>query len=210
MNGIDNAGEANDQYELGVMYCSGKGKPQDYAKAAELFSLAAEKGHLAAKRELGILYLLGEGVKADADKAYPLLTEAAQVMDPNAMYHLAFMYERGVGVEKDLKEALRLFAFAAEMEYAGAEEDADRVEALINEERKQKLRTRRILHLVISDDDVEEACCKKMYDAVLDGTIVVADTYKGPQLIGEDDNGNEIILNACPFCGHEVRRVKSK
>lgn len=201
------SGDMESQYLLGVAYCTGQNRNVDFKEGAKWLKLSADQGYLAAKRELGILYLTGEGVDADADKAYPLLSEAARESDPNAMYHLAFMYEKGVGVKKDLYEALKLLAFAANMEYPGADEDADRVEEMICREREKKLKARPLLNLDISDVDVEAACCKPMFESILNGEIYVEDTYQGPELIGEDDKGFEVIITQCPFCGKKIRRV---
>jgi len=38
-------GDAKAQYELGLLYVYGDGIPQDYTKATELFSKAAEQGY---------------------------------------------------------------------------------------------------------------------------------------------------------------------
>jgi TPR repeat protein len=202
---INESLEADAIYQEGVSLC--EGSDPDYKRAAELFAVAVSKGSLPAKRELGIMYLTGDGVDVDPKAAYPLLSDAAVAMDPNAMYHLALMYEGGIGVEKNLTEALKYLAFAANLGYPGADTDADRVEALIKSDRAAKLRARPLLHLDVSNVGVEAACCKKMLDSALDGTIGVVDIYKGPELVGEDEFGFEIILKECPFCKKQIRRV---
>ena len=176
-------------------------------KAVELFKKAGEMGHLPSKRAMGFLYLNGTGVEKDIEKAYELISEAAMSMDPLAMYALGNMYERGLGVEQDDREALRLFSFAAEMGLQEAIEDAERLGSLMAERRSRKLRSRPILNLEISDVDVEAACCKKMYDSVLEGIIEVVETYKGPELVGVDENEFEVIYKECPFCGKPVIKV---
>jgi len=203
-----NEGDAESQYKLGIAYCLGEeGYPVDYNKAAEWFQKAVDQDFLPAKRELGIMYITGDGVKADPKKAYALLSEAAHALDPNAMYHLALMYERGIGTEKDLYEAVKLLAYAASTDYPGADIDAERINDMITEKRIKDLKSRPLLNLEISDVDVMAACCKPMFDAMIDENIVVMDTYEGPQLIGEDENGNDMPINRCPFCGKSVRRV---
>jgi Fe2+ transport system protein B len=42
-------GDANAQYELGLLYIDGEGVSQDHAKASEWIRKAAEQGHMAAK-----------------------------------------------------------------------------------------------------------------------------------------------------------------
>ncbi len=194
-------------YVEGIAFLNGDGRGKDIKKAVQLFEKAAAQGHIPSKRELGILFLNGKDVEKDVDRAYELLSEAALSLDPHAMYNLGIMYERGIGIESDDHEALRLFAFAANMGYPGAEEDADRVESQINENRTKRLKARPVLNLEISDIEIEAACCKKMLDAAMDNEIAVVETYKGPELVGLDEDGFEVIYDKCPFCGKDVRRV---
>lgn len=201
--------EANDPdnlYRDGIAFLNGDGREKDVKKAIALFEKAGA-GHAPSKRELGIIYLNGNGVEKDLKKAYSLLSEAALSLDPHATYTLGVMYERGIGTEPDMREALRLFAFAANMGYPGAEEDAERVDEQIKENRRRRLKARPVLNLEISDVDVEAACCKEMLDAAMDSDIEVVETYKGPELVGLDENGYEVIFESCPFCGKPVKRV---
>jgi len=190
------------EYWKGVEYLR-----TDPEKAVKFLTNASDLGHIPAMRDLGLMYLQGNGVNKDEKKAYSYISIASKEMDPEAIYILATMYEKGMGVEKDLYESLKLFAFSANMNHIGADMDADRVEAQISLERKEKLRSRPILNLEISDVDVEAACCKEMYDNVLAGTVYVVDTYQGPELITEDEKGFEQILDKCPFCNKNVRKI---
>ena len=58
-------GDAQAQFELGVMYDEGQGVAQDYEEAARWFRLAAEQGHALAQNNLGVVYGKGQGVKQD-------------------------------------------------------------------------------------------------------------------------------------------------
>ena len=49
-------GLAEAQHNLGLMYASGKGVPQDTNKAAEWYRLAAEQGLAVSQHELGFMY----------------------------------------------------------------------------------------------------------------------------------------------------------
>ena len=198
--------DPDDMYDEGVLLLREEGGA-DLKKAAELLLKASSMGHMPSKRVIGLLYLDGRGVEKDLDKAYELLSEAAASLDPIAMYVLGKMYEGGIGVEQDDGEALFMLAFAAELGFPGAEEDAERVAARIDERRSRKLRSRPVLDLEISDADVEAACCKKMLDSALSGDIRVVETINGPELVKEDENENEVICNECPFCGKKVNRV---
>jgi hypothetical protein len=179
----------------------------DIKKAAELFKKASSVGHIPSKRALGFMYLEGKGIPRDLNKAYKLISEAAAVLDPLALYALGRMYAEGLGVDQNDKEALRMFAFAAEMGLEDAEEDADRVMARITERRLRKLRSRPILNLEVSDADVEAVCCRPMFDAVINGEVEIVETYKGPELVREDENGLEVIFYECPFCGKKAKKV---
>jgi len=198
--------DPDDLYNEGVLLLRESGD-SSLKRAAELLLKASSMGHLPSKRVIGILYLDGKGVEKDLVKAYELISEAAVSLDPISMYVLGRMYEGGIGVEQDDREALYLFAFAAEMGLPEAEEDAERVAARITERRSRKLRSRPILNLEVSDVDVEAVCCKEMFDSAMDGDIRVVETYKGPELVKEDENGIETICNECPFCGKKVKRV---
>ena len=184
-----------------------EGEDADLKKAAELLQKACDEDHPPSKRTMGFLYLDGRGVERDLKKAYDMISEAAGVLDPVAMYVLGGMYERGLAVEQSDREALFYYAFAAEMGIPGAEEDADRIHSRLSELRSRRLRSRPILNLEISDQDVEAVCCKKMYDAVLNGNFRVVETYKGTELVGDDENGLEAICTECPFCGKPVKKV---
>ena len=201
------AGEAEAQYQMGLNYIYGTDVPKDASKAAFWFSKAAEQGYLPAKREIGILLASGEGVEPDMERAVQYLSEAADQLDPSALYHLGIMYESGIGIDKDLQKAVRMLAYAAEMGYPGADVDAERVDNILTEERNRKLRARPILRLQISDVDVEAACCKRMLDALLAQDIVFIDSYKGPALLGEDQDGMDAVLESCPFCGARIQLI---
>ncbi len=208
-NLIGNAqsGDAESQYKLGLNYIYGTDVPKDASKAAEWFQKAADQGYLPAMRELGILLASGEGVPVDMERAISYLSAAADNLDPSALYHLGLMYEIGIGVEKDLQKCVRMLAYAAEMGYPGADADAERIDKILYEERKAKLRARPLLNLQISDVDVEAACCKQMLDKLLDEEIVFIDSYKGPALLGEDKDGMDAVLDKCPFCGKPVEII---
>ena len=201
------AGDAESQYKLGLNYIYGTDVPKDPATAASWFRKSADQGYLPARRELGILLASGEAGEVNMDKAIEYLSEAADQLDPSALYHLGLMYEVGIGVPKDLQKAVRCLAYAAEMGFPGADTDAERVDKILYEERKKKLRARPLLNLQISDVDVEAACCKAMLDKLLDEEIVFIDSYKGPALLGEDKDGMDTVLECCPFCGAKIQLI---
>ena len=58
-------GNANAQFNLGVMYANGEGVLKDEAEALRWFRLAAEQGNANAQNNLGVMYFTGEGVLKD-------------------------------------------------------------------------------------------------------------------------------------------------
>ncbi len=58
-------GDANVQYNLGVMYDTGLGVAQDYKEAVKWYRLSAEQGNASAQFNLGVMYAAGLGVAQD-------------------------------------------------------------------------------------------------------------------------------------------------
>lgn len=63
-------GHVGAQFNLGVMYYSGKGVPQNYIEALKWYSLAAEKRSTDAQFNLGVMYANGQGTPQDNVQAY--------------------------------------------------------------------------------------------------------------------------------------------
>ena len=70
-------GNAQAQYKLGLMYGSGEGVTQDYAKAVPWYRRAAEQGHLDAQLYLANKYQFGFGVPQSDLQAYAWSSIAA-------------------------------------------------------------------------------------------------------------------------------------
>ena len=70
-------GDANAQYNLGVMYDNGYGIPENDAEAAKWYRLAAEQGNANAQFSLGDMYSNGEGVPQNNTRAYVWFSVAA-------------------------------------------------------------------------------------------------------------------------------------
>ncbi len=63
-------GDADAQYNLGLMYFEGRGVPQEDAEALSWFRRSAEQGDALAQFALGVMYLEGRGVPQDYAQAY--------------------------------------------------------------------------------------------------------------------------------------------
>ncbi len=107
-------GDAQAQYNLGVMYATGRGVPQDDAEAVRWWRLAADQGDAEAQYNLGVRYADGRGVPQDDAEAAKWFRRAAEQGAAKAQHNLGFMYENGRGVRQDYAEAVRWFRKAAE------------------------------------------------------------------------------------------------
>ena len=70
-------GDAEAQFDLGLMYALGDGVAQDDAEAVRWYRLAAEQGHAPAQYSLGAMYAMGEGVTQDYVLAHTWCSLAA-------------------------------------------------------------------------------------------------------------------------------------
>jgi TPR repeat protein len=113
-------GDADSQYNLGVMYSTGEVVKQDLKKAFNLFTQASEQGHLLSYINLGNMYSKGEGTKQDLNKALELYKIASQNGLAHGDYHLGLMYLNGKAVNQDYKEAFKYFTLASNKELSNA------------------------------------------------------------------------------------------
>ena len=60
------------QYNLGVMYASGRGVAQDYNQAVSWYRKTADQGLAPAQYNLGVMYTKGQGVTQDYVEAHKL------------------------------------------------------------------------------------------------------------------------------------------
>lgn len=108
------AGDAEAQAKLGLMYAEGKGVAKDAAKAVEWFRKAAEAGSAKGQAALGWMYDDGEGVARDAAKAAEWYRKSAEQGNRFAQLTLGLKYTSGDGVSKDAAKAAEWYRKAAE------------------------------------------------------------------------------------------------
>ena len=77
-------GDANAQFNLGVLYYNGEGVSQDYVQARQWFEKAAAQGYVYAQNSLGVLYYKGQGVLQDYVQAHMWYSLAAANGDKKA------------------------------------------------------------------------------------------------------------------------------
>ena len=130
-------GDADAQVELGVMYSSGQGVPEDAPEAVRWFRAAAEQGNAIAQANLGLMYASGRGVTEDVSEAAFWLRLAAEQGDADSQVKLGIIYatgrgpvvssmatvglDRGTSLPKDAAEAVRWWRRAAEQGDARAQ-----------------------------------------------------------------------------------------
>lgn len=104
--------DAPAQFDVGVMYESGRDLPQDYQKAASCYRMAAEQGHADAQNNLGWLYENGKGVPQDYSEAVSWYREAAAQGNADAQFNLGVLYYNGRGVVRDLVQSHMWFSLS--------------------------------------------------------------------------------------------------
>jgi TPR repeat protein len=110
-------GSTTAMVELGVMFGTGTGVPQDPAQARALFERAAEAGN---PRGVTNLAALTGGAPADPARARTMLVKAAESGSAEAQYQLGLMAADGAGGAKDDVAARAWFEKAAAQNHPGA------------------------------------------------------------------------------------------
>jgi TPR repeat protein len=114
------AGEAEAQFQLGVMYAYGRGTTRDETEAASWLRKAASQNHVTAQTRFGLMLARGAGVKKDEAEAADWLRKAADRNDAIAQFNLGLMHAHGLGISKDRDAAVSWYRRAAAQGHAGA------------------------------------------------------------------------------------------
>ncbi len=110
-----NAGDADSQLELAILYGEGRGVAQNYTESLNWYIKSAEQNNHVAQYNLGVIYSEGKGVKVDNKEAVKWYTLAANNGDSTAQYNLGVIYFQGVeGVSKDIEKSFKWISKAAE------------------------------------------------------------------------------------------------
>ncbi len=118
---IAEQGDANAQYNMGLLYALGQGVPQDFKRAAEWYEKAARQGVAAAQYNLGVIYANGQGVPQNVTEAREWFTRAAEQGVAQAEDSLGYFYGSGQGIAKNYAEAEKWYRRAAEKGIASAQ-----------------------------------------------------------------------------------------
>ena len=106
-------GDAEAQFNLGVMYYEGRGILQNFAEAFKWFRLAAEQGYAEAQTYLGIVYQTGKVVPQDYASVVKWWRLAAEQGYAEAQSMLGVLYATGNGVLQDHEMAHMWYNLAA-------------------------------------------------------------------------------------------------
>ena len=107
------AGNPDGDLYMGVLYDTGEGVVQDYAKALAFYKRAADAGSAAGAFNVGVFYDSGIGVAANPREAAVWYRKAAAKDFARAEYNLALLEEGGAGVPRNRTGAIALFRQAA-------------------------------------------------------------------------------------------------
>ena len=117
------AGNAEAEHLLGLMYYMGRGVPQDYKAALEWHRKAALKGKADAQYVVGAMYYTGNAVIQDHKQAVTWFRKAAEQGHTQAQQVLGLMYRYHMGgVQQDNVIAYMLWNLAAANGSANAAE----------------------------------------------------------------------------------------
>ncbi|ETO93836.1 tetratricopeptide repeat protein [Legionella oakridgensis] len=97
------------QFDLGLIYEKGKGRPVDFEKAKELYLQAANHGHTQAMVQLAGLYFNGAIGPRDEQQALHWYKKAAEAGDHEALYQLGLLSETGVATKLDFADAVNYY-----------------------------------------------------------------------------------------------------
>jgi TPR repeat protein len=109
-------GEADCQYNVGLMYEQGIGIAKDEKEAVVWYRKAAAQGNANAQFNLGVLYENGRGCAVDFAQANQWYRKAAGQGDALAIGNLGMLYVRGDGVQADKIAGLALLLKSATMD----------------------------------------------------------------------------------------------
>lgn len=114
------AGDANCQYNLALMYERGIGVGKDEKEAVVWYRKSAEQGNSNAQFNLGVLYENGRGTAVDFAEANRWYRKAAVQGDALAIGNLGMLYLRGDGVKADKVAGVALLMLSATMDSSPA------------------------------------------------------------------------------------------
>jgi uncharacterized protein len=114
------AGNADAQYNVGLLYMNGLGVAKNSRIARTLFMAAAKQGQADAQYNLGLMYYQGTSVFRSNKDAVNWWKKAAAQNHAAAQFNLGIMYAYGIWVGKDINKTLELWQSSATQGYKDA------------------------------------------------------------------------------------------
>lgn len=130
------------QFNLAILYFSGRGVDQDFQQAFRWTMAAADQGHVQAQFNVGALYYEGQGVDRDRRQALEWYLRAGNAENAPAQHNAAEMYYFGNGVDQDL---VRAHAWASRAVENGLESSVDLLDDIEDDMSDAQLREARRL-----------------------------------------------------------------
>ena len=118
---LADAGDAQAQFNLAIMYHNGQGTEPDAAKAIAYCTLAADNDIPPAQHYLGYLLMDEEIGTPNPEKAAHYWQRAAEHGIDDAQYQLGSLYTQGIGVPQDTDTAADWYEAAALQGHAPAQ-----------------------------------------------------------------------------------------
>ena len=106
------AGQAEAQFDLGVLYAQGRGVSRDLTEAANWYRKSADQGNAEAEYALGQMYSRGWGVPRDEADAMRWFQMANSVESDGPPTEWALV--EGYGIQQDPQQAARWYQLAAD------------------------------------------------------------------------------------------------
>ncbi len=127
-------GDAEAQYNLAMLYRTGKGVEKDLSASFKWFQQAAEQGIPDAQYYLAYMYDNGETVEKNLPKAFEWYHKAAEQGQGLAQINLGVMYANGISVPQNIEQAYLWFHVAAAQGYRAAFENRLVIETALKEQ----------------------------------------------------------------------------
>lgn len=120
-------GDADAQYNLGLLHANGWGVPKNPREAMRWYTLAARQGVADAQFNLGLFYAEGLGTFRSDRDAVEWWELAAKRDHAEARFNLGLMYAYGRGCDQETSAAIREWEAAAARGHPGAAATLKRV-----------------------------------------------------------------------------------
>ncbi len=117
---LADAGDAEGQFGVGLLYANGFGVAMDDNLALQYYGLAAEQNHGQALCNLGTMHANGWGVPLSDAEAFSYYIRAAEQGVTEAQNNVSRMYTLGYGTEQSMVEAHKWLTIAMEFGDLGA------------------------------------------------------------------------------------------